>query len=70
MLTDHNRCTADLSLVGLNPFMVLLDERSAYTERETFDAFLQLPAAQRKIIREVILTFAKANGVAEGHAQK
>jgi hypothetical protein len=50
--------------------MVLLDERSGYTERETFDAFLQLPAAQRKIIREVILTFAKANGVAEVHAQK
>jgi len=34
-----------------------------YLERETFDAFLQLPAAQRKIIREIILTFAKANAV-------
>lgn len=39
------------------------DEGVGYLERETFDAFLQLPAAQRKIIREVILTFAKANGV-------
>ena len=29
--------------------------------RETFDAFLQLPAPQRKLIREVILTFAKAH---------
>ena len=34
-----------------------------HSERETFNAFLQLPAAQRKIIREVILTFAKANSV-------
>ena len=32
-----------------------------YLERETFDAFLQLPAAQRKLIREVILTFAKVH---------
>lgn len=31
-----------------------------YLERETFEAFLKLPAPQRKIIREVILTFAKA----------
>ena len=37
------------------------DDGVGYLERETFDAFLQLPAAQRKIIREVILTFAKAN---------
>ena len=37
------------------------DEGMGYLERETFDAFLQLPAAQRKIIREVILTFTKAN---------
>lgn len=37
------------------------DEGVNYLERETFDAFLQLPADQRKIIREVILTFAKAN---------
>ncbi len=37
------------------------DEGAGYLERETFDAFLQLPAAQRKLVREVILTFAKAN---------
>ena len=30
-------------------------------ERETVDAFLQLPAPQRKLIREVILTFAKVH---------
>ena len=36
------------------------DEGVGYLERETFEAFLKLPAPQRKIIREVILTFAKA----------
>jgi transcriptional regulator with XRE-family HTH domain len=38
------------------------DEGVGYQERETFDAFLMLPAPQRKLIREVILTFAKAHG--------
>ena len=38
------------------------DEGVGYLERETFDAFLQLPAPQRKLLREVILTFAKAHG--------
>ena len=37
------------------------DEGMGYMERETFDAFLQLPAPQRKLIREVILTFAKVH---------
>lgn len=46
------------------------DEGMVYLERETFDAFLQLPAAQRKIIREVILTFAKANAVEDGATTK
>jgi transcriptional regulator with XRE-family HTH domain len=36
------------------------DEGVGYQERETFDAFLKLPAPHRKIIREVILAFAKA----------
>lgn len=36
------------------------DEGAGYLERETFEAFLKLPAAQRKIIREVIQAFAKA----------
>lgn len=31
-------------------------------EREVVDAFLALPAQQRKIIREVILAFAKTTG--------
>ena len=38
------------------------DEGAGYVERETFDAFLKLPAPQRKIIREVILAFAKVHG--------
>jgi len=37
------------------------DEGAGYTERETFDAFLQLTTGQRKIVKEVILAFAKAN---------
>jgi transcriptional regulator with XRE-family HTH domain len=40
------------------------NEGIGYQERETFDAFLKLPAPQRKIIREVILTFAKAHASA------
>ena len=34
------------------------EEGAGYQERETFDAFLKLPAAHRKIVREVILAFA------------
>jgi hypothetical protein len=41
------------------------DEGVGYLERETFDAFLQLPAPQRKLIREVILTFAKVHSDAD-----
>ena len=37
------------------------DEGVGYLERETFDAFLKLPAPQRKLVREVILTFAKVH---------
>jgi transcriptional regulator with XRE-family HTH domain len=35
------------------------EEKLTYQERETVDAYLQLPAPQRKVVREVILTFAK-----------
>jgi transcriptional regulator with XRE-family HTH domain len=37
------------------------DEGVGYLERETFEAFLKLPAPQRKVIREIILTFAKVH---------
>ncbi len=36
------------------------DEGIGYQEREVFEAFLSLPVPQRKVLREVILTFAKA----------
>lgn len=42
------------------------DEGAGYLERETFDAVLRLPAPQRKIIREIILAFAKAHAMADG----
>jgi hypothetical protein len=46
------------------------DEGVGYLERETFDAFLKLPAPQRKLIREVILTFAKVHDAAPDAASK
>ena len=38
-------------------------EEIGYQERELFEAFLSLPAPQRKIVREVIIAFAKASKV-------
>jgi transcriptional regulator with XRE-family HTH domain len=37
------------------------DEGIGYQEREAFEAFLALPPPQRKIVREVIFTFAQAH---------
>ena len=37
------------------------EEGVGYLERETFEAFLKLPVPQRKLIREIILTFAKVH---------
>lgn len=42
------------------------DEKLTYIERETVDAYLQLPAPQRMVVREVILTFAKVYKDDEG----
>ena len=36
------------------------DSGIGYQEREIFEAFLQLPVPQRKLVREVILAFVKA----------
>lgn len=36
------------------------DEGIGYQEREVFEIFLNLPAVQQKIVREVILAFARA----------
>jgi transcriptional regulator with XRE-family HTH domain len=37
------------------------DTDLGYQEREVFDAFLNLPAPQRKLVREVILAFAQVH---------
>ena len=44
------------------------DEGLSYQEREVLDAFLNLPVAQRKIVREVILAFAQAHGTKDAAA--
>lgn len=36
------------------------DSGVGYQEREIFEAFLQLPVPQRKMVREIILAFVKA----------
>lgn len=36
------------------------DSGIGYQERELFEAFLNLPVPQRRVVREVILAFAKA----------
>jgi transcriptional regulator with XRE-family HTH domain len=41
------------------------DSGIGYQDRDIFEAFLKLPVPQRKIIREVILTFAKVHAVAD-----
>ncbi len=38
------------------------DSGIGYQDRDLFEAFLKLPIPQRKLIREVILTFAKVHG--------
>lgn len=57
----HQLRFGDQTLRHLRSEQKRWDEGVGYLERETFDAFLQLPAPQRKLIREVILTFAKAH---------
>ena len=37
------------------------DSGIGYQDRDIFEAFLKLPIPQRKLIREVILTFAKVH---------
>jgi transcriptional regulator with XRE-family HTH domain len=41
------------------------DEGMGHLERETLEAFLKLPAPQRKLVREVILTFAKVHSAGD-----
>ncbi|KRC12183.1 DNA-binding protein [Hydrogenophaga sp. Root209] len=42
------------------------DEGVSYQEREVFDAFLSLPAPQRKLVREVILALAQVQAERKG----
>jgi transcriptional regulator with XRE-family HTH domain len=44
------------------------DEGVGYQEREVFDAFLGLPAPQRKLVREVILAFAQVHAKSKAKA--
>lgn len=39
------------------------DEGIGYQERDIFEVFLKLPVPARKVVREVIVALAKANGV-------
>ncbi|MEP6964264.1 MAG: XRE family transcriptional regulator [Polaromonas sp.] len=41
------------------------DSGVGYQDRDIFEAFLKLPIPQRKLIREVILTFAKVHEAAK-----
>lgn len=41
------------------------DEGIGYREREVIEAFLSLPAPQRKLVREVIQAFVQAHAAAE-----
>lgn len=41
-----------------------------YSEREVFETFLSLSAPQRKVLREVIVTFARANRGVESPPEK
>ena len=61
-LDPHQLRYGDQAQTHLRAEQKRWDEGVGYQERETFDAFLKLPAPQRKIIREVILTFAKVHG--------
>lgn len=38
------------------------DSGIGYEDRDIFEAFLKLPVPQRKLLREVILTFARVHG--------
>ncbi|MEN9478561.1 MAG: hypothetical protein RLZZ300_2702, partial [Pseudomonadota bacterium] len=40
------------------------EEEIGYAEREVFEAYLKLPVAHRKIVREVILAFLRSTPTA------
>jgi len=46
------------------------DSGVGYQDRDIFEAFLKLPVPQRRLIREVILTFAKVHDTADAPGAK
>lgn len=46
------------------------EEGVGYTERETFEAFLNLPAPQRKLVGDVIRAFAVLSGKGAEHGKR
>jgi hypothetical protein len=45
------------------------DSGIGYQDRDIFEAFLKLPVPQRKLLREVILTFAKVHDETPGASE-
>jgi hypothetical protein len=52
------------------PFAGVGARQHRYSDRDIFEAFLKLPVSQRKLIREIILTFAKVHGDTKALAQE
>jgi transcriptional regulator with XRE-family HTH domain len=46
------------------------EEGVGYTERETFEAFLNLPAPQRKLVGDIIRAFAALSGKGAEHGKR
>jgi transcriptional regulator with XRE-family HTH domain len=46
------------------------EEGVGYTERETFEAFLNLPAPQRKLVGDIIRAFAALTGKGAEHGKR
>lgn len=67
VLAEWLRIPPDELSFGIEVKQRIRDKRKSwedgigYQEREIFEAFLRLPAPQKRVLREVILTFAKAN---------
>ena len=68
LLVDWLAVTPEQLGFGALPAPVLEEKRPqwahqlGYQERDLFEAFMSLPVAQRKMLREVILAFVRAYG--------
>jgi len=69
VLADWLRISPGELHFGADPSERILKQRASweeavgYQEREIFEAFLKLPPAQRKVVREVIMAFAQVYGM-------